>query len=333
LRGETGAVEGVDYRGVPVVAVGRRVPGTPWAIIGKVDQQEIYAPLQRETATVCMILATLVLASALLMLLLWRQRSHELLVRSKESLRQLNKELERRVYQRTAELETKNRELETFAYSVSHDLKAPVRSIEGFAHVLLDEHLAQLDASGREYLERVLQSAERMRQLIDDLLSYSRLELEDVKWSAVDLRGLVQRLLEEFRREIDLAKTRVKVEIQCAPLKTDAAGLEQAMRNLIGNAIKFSARSPAPQVEILARDGDGFCHVTVRDNGIGFDMKYQERIFQVFQRLHPVNEYPGTGIGLAIVRKAMQRMGGKVRVESAPGQGADFFLEIPRRKE
>ncbi len=142
---------------------------------------------------------------------------------------------------------------------------------------------------------------------------------------------LVAQVLEDYREQITAAKTQIKSDVQCAPLNTDRSGLEQALRNLIGNAIKFSAKSPAPLVQILGRDTADFCILEVRDNGIGFDMQDQEKIFQIFQRLHPVSDYPGTGIGLAIVRKAVQRVGGTVNAQSEPGQGATFCLEIPRR--
>jgi signal transduction histidine kinase len=250
--------------------------------------------------------------------------------RAEEQLRQLNGELEQRVRQRTAELEAKNRELEIFTSSVSHDLKSPLRCIDGFSRVVLGDYGNKLDERGRECLRRVISSAERMNQLIVDLLSYSRLDLGTVHWSMVDVSELVRKVVEDYRPEIEAAKTRIKMELQCAPLRADQPGLEQSLRNLVGNAIKFSSKSPGPAVEILGRDGDGFCTLQVRDNGIGFDMRHQERIFQIFQRLHSVSEYPGTGVGLAIVRKALQRMGGTVTAQGEPGKGAVFTLQIPR---
>lgn len=346
LNGESNVIEGHDYRGVPVVAVGRKIPGTSWAMIAMVDQDELYAPMRRQAFLACMIIATLLLAAALLMALLWRQRANEFLQHElamqqnrqverkayEDELRRMNVELEQRVRERTAQLESKNRELESFAYSVSHDLKAPLRGISGFSNALLEEHLSKLDEDAQLYLTRIVASAERMGQLIDDLLSYSRLEVQAPQWSTVDVCEMVQRIKGDYGAQISETKAQVKVDIKSLPLKTDPHGLEQALRNLIGNAIKFSAKSPAPNIDIIGRDVDGKFTLEVRDNGIGFDMKYAAKLFQIFQRLHSSREYSGTGIGLAIVRKAVERVGGKVSAESEPGKGASFKLEIPRQQ-
>ncbi len=198
--------------------------------------------------------------------------------------------------------------------------------------MLVETAAARLEPTERQFLEKITQAGGRMNRLIDDLLAYSRLELQAITWSVVDLRGLIQAILEEYQPEIVRRKTTVDLAVNCAPLTTDAAGLTQALRNLIGNAIKFSAQAAQPTVHISGQDAEADCLLTVRDNGIGFDMQYREKIFELFQRLHRAEDYPGTGIGLAIVRRAMTRIGGRVWAESEPGKGAAFFLQIPRKQ-
>jgi PAS domain S-box-containing protein len=251
--------------------------------------------------------------------------------RAEQALRQLNLELEQRVADRTAKLEAKTQELEAFAYSVSHDLKAPLRGIDGYSSLLQTGYAAQLDEDGRLFLQNIRQAARNMHQLIDDLLAYSRLERREMTLRPVDLGGLVESLLAEFAPQIEAGAVEVQVQLPCDQIQADFESLGQVLRNLIDNALKFAADARVPRIEIGGRIEPLGCVIWVRDNGIGFDMRHHERIFEIFQRLHRVEEYPGTGIGLAIVRKAMMRMGGRVWAESAAGQGATFYLEFPRR--
>lgn len=249
---------------------------------------------------------------------------------AEQALRELNADLERRVETRTLELAAKNRELEMFTYSVSHDLKAPLRGIDGYSRLLLEEHAERLDEEGRRFLGHVRQAAAHMGQLIDDLLAYSRLERRSLQPARVRPKALVRSLLDACAPEI--GKRGVVVE-ETVPeeleLRADPQALTMALRNLIDNALKFTRARPDARIEIGARAESGECVIRVADNGIGFDMKFAGRIFDIFQRLHRIEDYPGTGIGLAIVRKAMERAGGSVSVESAPGQGATFFLKLP----
>jgi PAS domain S-box-containing protein len=245
-------------------------------------------------------------------------------------LEQLTAELEERVAQRTAELEAKNRELETFAYSVSHDLKAPLRGIDGYSRLLLEDYVPRLDDEGQRFLHNIRKATEQMARLVDDLLAYSRLERRTVVPGKVDLPGLVQAVLAERADEIQARRVAVSVTTPGISMTGDAEGLALALRNLVDNALKFSRDAAPPRLEIGGRAGEKTCVVWVRDNGIGFDMQYHKRIFEIFQRLHRPDDYPGTGIGLAMVHKALERMGGRVWAESAPGAGATFYLEVPR---
>lgn len=219
--------------------------------------------------------------------------------------------------------------LESFVYSVSHDLKTPLRGIDGYCRLLEEDYASRLDDEGRLFLANIRQGVARMQELIDDLLAYSRMERKPMSLTALDPRPLVQRLLDERQREIAERNIRIHLDLPPLSLSADADGLYIVMRNLIDNAVKFTRHNSAPAIEIGGvRTAEGV-HLWIRDNGIGFDMKYHDRIFEIFQRLHRLEEYPGTGIGLAIVKKAVERMGGRVWAESAPEQGAAFHLLLP----
>ena len=249
---------------------------------------------------------------------------------AEEGLHNLNVELESRVQERTAKLEAVNKELETFTYSVSHDLRAPLRGIDGYSNLLLEDYASVLDASGKKYLANVRKAAQQMGTLIDDLLAYSRVERRELELTPLNPGGIVEALLSEFDGDIKAKNVIVTVNLDCEAVRADREALAMAMRNLIGNALKFSHAAGQPRVEIGSGERAGYHQLWVRDNGIGFDMKYHDQIFTIFKRLERGEKYPGTGVGLAIVKKAMERIGGKVWAESEPGRGAVFYLEIPK---
>jgi light-regulated signal transduction histidine kinase (bacteriophytochrome) len=253
------------------------------------------------------------------------------LLKNERALRELTQQLEQRVAERTADLQRKNRELETFAYSISHDLKAPLRGIDGYSRLLLEDHAHALNEEGREFLHAIRRGASQMAQLIDALLEYSRLERRNLVVSRVDLQPLIQTLLNELRNEIEARNVQVTVNLPFHSVDHDYPSLYQALHNLLENALKFSNNQSHPKIEIGGEERETSRILWVRDNGIGFDMQYHDRLFEIFQRLNHGEDYPGTGVGLAIVRKAMERVGGRVWAVSAPGEGATFFLEIPKR--
>lgn len=247
-------------------------------------------------------------------------------------IQQLNVDLENRVALRTAELEEKNRELETFSYTVSHDLKAPLRGISGYSQLLQENHSQNLGGEGVQFLKNILDSVKHMDQLINDLLAYSRMERRALDNRELDVRQLVQSVLDEFRDEILLRNIQIKESYEFSTLISDGEGLTQILRNLIGNAVKFSGNQNCPSIQITGNETDKSWQISVSDNGIGFDKAHQERIFEIFQRLQSSAEYPGTGVGLAIVRKAISRLGGSIRVESEKGKGATFLVELLKGK-
>jgi len=219
--------------------------------------------------------------------------------------------------------------LEIFAYSVAHDLKAPLRGIDGYSRLLLEDH-SELNEEGRLFVETINAATSEMSQLIEDLLEYSRLERTEVKQTRIEIKPFVKSMVEQAKRETGERKIDFIVNINGEHVLADTIGLTQALRNYLENAIKFTRQQEQAKIEIGTEEATDSYVLWVRDNGIGFDMNYHDRIFGIFQRLNPSDKYPGTGIGLAIVRKAMERMGGSAWAISEPGRGATFFLKIPR---
>lgn len=245
------------------------------------------------------------------------------------SIRQLNQELERRVDERTKQLAAVNRELESFSYSVSHDLKAPLRGIDGYSQILLEDHGGRLDSDAQVLIGNIRRGVRQMHDLIEDLLAYSRMERRALEERTIELGALFDMLLEAYAEQIITRQISVIRLSEPLSLRADRDGLTLILRNLLENAFKFTRDCARPQIELGARlDADRVC-IWVRDNGIGFDMRYHDRIFEVFQRLHRAEEYDGTGVGLAMVKRAATRMGGRVWAESEPNAGATFFVELP----
>lgn len=252
---------------------------------------------------------------------------------AEEALHQLNVNLEKRIAERTTELNVLNQSLESFVYSVSHDLKAPLRGIEGYSRLLEEDYNDRLDEEGRLFINNIRAGVTRMNELINDLLAYSRMERRKLESNALDLTALVQQALVECDKDITLHQIEIAADLPPFMVHGDREGLALVLRNLLENAIKFSKHSSHPRIEFGASQHDHHVTLWVRDNGIGFDMKYNQRIFEIFERLHRLEDYPGTGIGLALVKKAMERMGGRVWGHSAPGEGATFYLELPAVQE
>ncbi|HKX03741.1 MAG TPA: GAF domain-containing protein [Methylomirabilota bacterium] len=237
-------------------------------------------------------------------------------------------ELEQRVAERTRALETANHELEVFTHTVSHDLKAPLRGMEGFAQALEEDFAERLDDTGRDFLSRIRASAGRMSRLIDELLQYSRIEKRPGERGAVALAPLLDELLDELAGEIQARGIRVTVDLAVGEVIGEREGLREALANLLSNAVKFSPPKDGTIAVRACREGERVV-LAVADRGVGFDMQYHDRIFGIFERLHRQEEYPGTGVGLAIVRKVAERHGGRAWAESEVGRGSTFFLAIP----
>jgi len=257
------------------------------------------------------------------------RKNIELSLRESENrYRELVDGLESRVAERTRELTDAYRESQSFAYAVAHDLKAPLRAIDGFSHLLEQSAQPRLSANEQMYIKRVRHGAIHMASLIDGLLAYSRLEHREVHLCAIDCRAVVDEVLRSMDALVHTANATVGIDVPPARVYADAEGLRVALRNLVDNALKFASPARALRIDINGYEEAGRLILTVRDNGIGFDPQYHDKIFEIFNRLHS-SGYEGTGIGLALVRKALQRMQGRIWAESAPDRGATFYMSLP----
>jgi len=248
--------------------------------------------------------------------------------RNQRELAELNAELENKVKQRTAALNESNRQLEAFCYTLAHDLRAPLRAIEGFANLLISNDSPALNPETTASIQRIRNSAERMGRLILDLLAYTDLSRENFQKTPIDLNPIVRRILRIFADEIERSGAAVSVELSASHVLADPTGVERVMMNLVANALKFASPERRLGMRIRSEKEGSNIRISVIDNGIGIDPRYRDRIFGVFERLSPQDHRTGTGIGLAIVKRSVEKMGGTVGVESTPGVGSHFWFYL-----
>lgn len=250
-------------------------------------------------------------------------RRHE----SAEELRALTGQLEQRVQERTAELEAANRELQAFSYSVAHDLSTPLRALHGFSEVLVEDYGSRLEAEGLDHLQRIQHASKRMAQLIDDLLRLSKVSRDELQRSTVDLTALVQSAVADVRATEPERSVQVNVDAGLSTV-ADPALLRIALTHLVANAFKFTRQRPTAQIEFRRTEHDGETVYSIRDNGVGFDMAFADKLFKPFQRLHNIPEFEGTGIGLSIAARIVERHGGRIWAQSELDRGATFFFTL-----
>jgi PAS domain S-box-containing protein len=248
-----------------------------------------------------------------------------------QDIKKLNEELEQRVRERTRQLEASNKDLEAFGYSVSHDLRAPLRAINGFTRILLEDHASRLDADGKRICYTVMDNARKMGQLIEELLAFSRLGSRKFNFSDIDMGRLAVSVFHEVTTDQQRQRINFKADGLC-PAYGDPAMIRQALTNLIANAVKFTSTVKKPRIRVFCNSGQDSCVFGIQDNGVGFDMKYADRIFGVFKKLHSAREYEGSGVGLAIVQRIIDRHGGTITAQGAPGKGAVFSFTLPNKK-
>ncbi|RPI27050.1 MAG: HAMP domain-containing protein [Acidobacteria bacterium] len=348
------AGEGVDR-----LAARTPLPGLGWAAGASRPFAEVMAPVRRNLFLVLLVVLTICLASFLLAEFVGRSIINSVAVvregaatlaagsEARVAIPQIQEladlartfnHMAEQLTQHTASLERaaedlrrSNQELEAFSYSVSHDLRAPLRAIDGFSHALMEDYSEQLPQDAQRYLNIIRDNTQRMGQLIDDLLAYSRLGRREPNFEMIDMQALTRMIAENLKAAGETGTAVLQIG-DMPRAYGDRTLIGQVLSNLLSNAFKFSSTQEQPRVEVSGREEPVQNVYWVRDNGVGFDMSYQHKLFGIFQRLHSMNEFPGTGVGLATVQRLLQKHGGRVWAESAVGKGATFYIALPRRQ-
>jgi len=247
--------------------------------------------------------------------------------RAEDEVSRLNAELESRVLERTGQLDAANKELEAFSYSVAHDLRAPLRHINGFSKILRDDYGPALDVTAQHYLKSVCDAAKHMGQLVDDLLKMGRIGRQELACRPTDLNSVVERVLQDLQTEYEARRIDWRIG-ELPSVECDPGLMRQVFANLLSNAVKYTQRREIAVIEVGQATSEGAPVIFIRDNGAGFDQRYAHKLFGVFQRLHSVEEFEGTGVGLATVQRIIQKHGGRVWAEAEVDKGATFFFAL-----
>ncbi len=330
VRGKEGIVEGIDYRGTKVLAGIKSIPDSPWAIVSKVDREEVYAPIRGRLWNVMLVIGLCIFSAGAGVVLIWRKREQE----EQRAYRQY---LEDTVKKRTAELEQANnqlqesyKDLESFSYSASHDLRQPLIMIEWFSRNLLKKYRDKFDDYGKENLSVIADQARKMTGFINDLLSFCHASTKEIQKSDIDMNVLMHNIVEEMKTTI--GERTVQFEIQDLPVVLgDPSMIRQVLLNLLSNAIKYSRTREITRIEIGGAEKEEGNIYYVKDNGVGFDSEDAGKLFSLFKRLHLSEDFEGTGIGLVIIKRIINKHGGRVWAEGRVNEGATFYFTLPRK--
>jgi light-regulated signal transduction histidine kinase (bacteriophytochrome) len=328
--GKEGIFEGVDYRATRVLAVMRAIPDSSWAIVAKVDKEEVYAPVRIRLWNVMLVIGLCILSAGAGTALIWRRRQDE-------EQRRYRAHLEETVRERTEELERVNKRLETsfadmesFSYSASHDLRTPLIAITGFARKLLRDYADRLDLKGLELLTIVKDNAEKMEQLINDLLAFSRVSTKELRLAEIDMGDFVEKVFNELRS--NRGSGTLRLVMNALPMGYgDAPMIRQVLVNLLSNAIKFTETREIAIIEVGGTVEGTETIYYVKDNGIGFDMQWADKLFGLFQRLNSAQQFEGIGIGLVVTKKIIEKHGGRIWAEGILNEGATFYFTLSHK--
>lgn len=317
--GETGIVKGIDYRGIQVIAYVRCIPDSPWYIVARMDISEVDAPLREKQWTLAISIIVLVLGFGGGIGFISKQQSvryHKAKSLLAEDLIIANKALE-----------NSNLELEQFAYVASHDLQEPLRMVSSYTQLLERRYKDKLDQDANDFIQYAVDGSNRMQKLINDLLDYSRITMRGKEFTLVETSELVEQTILTLQDRIN--ETSASITNDDLPrVKADESQISRVFQNLIQNALKFCKESEMPKIHISCKKKNDFYEFAVRDNGIGMDMQYHDRVFTIFQRLHSKKEYQGTGIGLSICKRIIERHGGKIWFDSKENEGTTFYFTL-----
>ncbi len=361
LSGTAGSGQFMDYRNVPTIGYFIKTKRLNLALIAKIDESEALAPIDRLKYSILWIGLGILAVVCILGFVFSRSITrpvlrlvkgteeiglgnlgHRIQITSNDEIGQLsvafNKMAEKRskaeeaIKKSAAQLKSANKELEAFSYSVSHDLRAPLRAIDSFSRILLEDHAEKLDPEGRRVLNVIGKNVQKMGQLIDDLLAFSRLDRKEIITSTVDMNQLTNELISELKE--DLGERIVKFNMNPLPDSIgDRAMLREVLYNLFSNAIKFTKEKNPAIIEIQGNTDNDENIYCIKDNGVGFNMKYADKLFEVFQRLHSSKEYEGTGIGLSLAERIVKKHGGRIWAKGAVDKGATFYFSLPKKGE
>jgi signal transduction histidine kinase len=330
-RGEEGIFDGMDYRGKEVLAALRYIPDSTWAIVAKVDKSEVYALIRERFWSVTLVICLSILSAGTGVLLIWRKKKEE-------EQRQYRKQLEDTVKLRTEELDQAYKQLkesyndlESFSYSVSHDLREPLMVMEWFARGLLKKSGDKLDAAEQGDLSAIDELARKMSRLIKDLLSFSRATAKEMLKSEIDMNGLLHSVVEEMK--MATGQRSVRIDTKNLPVAWgDESLIRQVLVNLLSNAVKYSSVRDSANIEIGGNEEGKENIYYVKDNGVGFDGTRADKLFNLFGRLHSSAEFEGTGIGLVISKRIVNKHGGRIWAEGKLNEGATFYFTLPKKK-